>query len=255
MLKKLFSIIIILLFVFPSSYEAFALSDSSELNWYYVQREKNEIPEGPKECSSFLKECDGYYLGDTSSKVLYLTFDEGYEKGYTNDILDTLKELNIPAAFFVVKPYIDKEPEIIKRMADEGHLVCNHSNHHPSMPAVTDINKFNKEIQDVEKSYKDLTGQDMPKFFRPPMGKYSKESLERTKALGYKTIFWSFAYKDWLIDKQPSKDYAVKKILSGVHPGGILLLHAVSKTNTEILKAVLTELQTQGYEFKSLTEL
>ena len=255
MLKKLFSIILIISFVFPSSHEALALSDSSELNWYYVQREKNEIPEGPKECSSFLKECDGYYLGDTSSKVLYLTFDEGYEKGYTNDILDTLKELNIPAAFFVVKPYIDKEPEIIKRMADEGHLVCNHSNHHPSMPAVTDINKFNKEIQDVEKSYKDLTGQDMPKFFRPPMGKYSKESLERTKALGYKTIFWSFAYKDWLIDKQPSKDYAVKKIISGVHPGGILLLHAVSKTNTEVLKAVLTELQTQGYEFKSLTEL
>lgn len=255
MLKKLFSIILIILFVFPSSREAFALSDSRELNWYYVQREKNEIPEGPKECSSFLKECDGYYLGDTSSKVLYLTFDEGYEKGYTNDILDTLKELNIPAAFFVVKPYIDKEPEIIKRMADEGHLVCNHSNHHPSMPAITDINKFNKEIQDVEKAYKDLTGEDMPKFFRPPMGKYSKESLERTKALGYKTIFWSFAYKDWLIDKQPSKDYAVKKIISGVHPGGILLLHAVSKTNTQILKAVLTELQTQGYEFKSLTEL
>ena len=140
-------------------------------------------------------------------------------------------------------------------MADEGHLVCNHSNHHPSMPAITDINKFNKEIQDVEKAYKDLTGEDMPKFFRPPMGKYSKESLERTKALGYKTIFWSFAYKDWLIDKQPSKDYAVKKIISGVHPGGILLLHAVSKTNTQILKAVLTELQTQGYEFKSLTEL
>ena len=203
----------------------------------------------------FLKDCGGYFLGDTSSKVLYLTFDEGYEKGYTGDILDTLKELNVPAAFFVVKPYIDSQPDLVKRMVDEGHLVCNHSSHHPSMASITNEEKFNKEITDVEEAYKNLIGKDMPKFFRPPMGKYSKDCLKKIQGLGYKTIFWSFAYKDWLIDDQPSESYSIKKIEDGAHPGGIILIHAVSKTNSKVLKTVLSDLQAEGYEFKSLTDL
>lgn len=233
-----------------------AASDSTELNWYYAPvKEKNQIPEAPKESSSFLEECDAYFLGDTSSKTLYLTFDEGYEKGYTSDILDTLKELEVPAAFFVVKPYIDSEPDLIKRMVNEGHLVCNHSNHHPSMASITDEAKFNAELTEVEEAYKSLTNEDMPKFFRPPMGKYSKDSLVKTKNLGYKTIFWSFAYKDWIVDEQPSESYAIEKIESKIHPGAIILLHAVSKTNTKILKTVLTDLKEEGYEFKSLNDL
>jgi peptidoglycan-N-acetylmuramic acid deacetylase len=140
-------------------------------------------------------------------------------------------------------------------MVNEGHLVCNHSTTHPSMPSIHDENKFNMEITDVEETYKSLTNQDMPKFFRPPMGKYSKESLERTKNLGYKTVFWSFAYKDWFVNDQPSDEYAINKIKNGVHPGCIILLHAVSNTNTSILKTVLTDLNEQGYEFKSLSEL
>ena len=241
---------------YPSSHVNGCLADTSELNWYYAaSKEKGKIPDPPKESSSFLKDYDAYYLGDTSNKVLYLTFDEGYEKGYTSQILDTLKEVEVPAAFFVVKPYIDSQPELIKRMVAEGHLVCNHSNHHPSMASITNKEKFNKELTDVEDVFKELTGQDMPKFFRPPMGKYSKDSLAKTKDLGYKSIFWSFAYKDWLTDDQPSENFAIKKIENGVHPGGIILLHAVSETNTKVLKTVLTDLKNEGYEFKSLNDL
>lgn len=259
MKKILISLFLILSIIMPFNYAYGAInntqSDNTELNWYYVAKEKGSTPEPAKESTSFLKENDGYYVGDTNKKVLYLTFDEGYEKGNTSEILDTLKKVDVPAAFFVVKPFIDSQPDLVKRMVDEGHLVCNHSNHHPSMPSITDEEAFKKEFTDVEDAYKELTGEDMPKFFRPPMGKYSQSSLAKTKALGYKTIFWSFAYKDWLVDDQPDAAYAIEKIKSGMHPGSIVLLHAVSDTNTQILEQVLTELKDEGYKFKSLNEL
>lgn len=232
-----------------------AFSDEDELNWYYVGKGKDQIAEGPKESVDFLKDNSAYYLGDTSKKVLYLTFDEGYENGNTGKILDTLKELKIPAAFFVVKPYIDTQPDLIKRMVDEGHVVGNHTVHHPSIAQIHDKEKFKAEFSGVENAFKELTGQDMPKFFRPPMGKYSKRSLQMTKDLGYKTVFWSFAYKDWLVNDQPSESYALEKIRKGAHPGSIMLLHAVSNTNAKILPTILKTLQDEGYEFKSLTEL
>lgn len=230
-------------------------SDEGELNWYYVGKGKDQIAEGPKESVDFLKENSAYYLGDTSKKVLYLTFDEGYENGNTGRILDILKELKIPAAFFVVKPYIDTQPDLIKRMVDEGHVVGNHTVHHPSIAQIHDKEKFQAEFTGVENAFKELTGQDMPKFFRPPMGKYSKKSLQMTKDLGYKTVFWSFAYKDWLVNNQPSESYALEKIRKGAHPGSIMLLHAVSDTNTKVLPTILKTLQDEGYEFKSLAEL
>ncbi|AVK50021.1 MAG: delta-lactam-biosynthetic de-N-acetylase [Clostridium beijerinckii] len=232
-----------------------SFSDEDELNWYYVGKGKDQIAEGPKESVSFLKENSAYYLGDTSKKVLYLTFDEGYENGNTGKILDILKECQVPAAFFVVKPYIDTQPELIKRMVDEGHVVGNHTVHHPSIAQIRDKEKFEAEFTGVENAFKELTGQDMPKFFRPPMGKYSKKSLAMTKDLGYKTIFWSFAYKDWLVNNQPSESYAVEKICKGAHPGSIMLLHAVSNTNTKVLSSVIKTLQKEGYEFKSLNDL
>ncbi|WP_238899503.1 delta-lactam-biosynthetic de-N-acetylase [Clostridium sp. YIM B02500] len=232
-----------------------SFSDEDELNWYYVGKGKDQVAEGPKESVSFLKENSAYYLGDTSKKVLYLTFDEGYENGNTGKILDILKECQVPAAFFVVKPYIDTQPELIKRMVDEGHVVGNHTVHHPSIAQIRDKEKFEAEFTGVENAFKELTGQDMPKFFRPPMGKYSKKSLAMTKDLGYKTIFWSFAYKDWLVNNQPSESYAVEKICKGAHPGSIMLLHAVSNTNTKVLSSVIKTLQKEGYEFKSLNDL
>lgn len=229
--------------------------NTKELNWYFQIRNDNKPPEGPKESASFVNKYDAFYLGDTSEKVIYLTFDEGYENGYTGKILDILKKHNAKAAFFVVRPYIDTEKELVKRMVDEGHLVCNHTVHHPSMAQVQDINKFNSEFKGVEDSFKCLTGQDMPKFFRPPMGKYSELSLKRTQDLGYTTIFWSFAYHDWDPKNQPSHEKAMTTIKNRTHNGAIFLLHAVSKTNTEILDDVLTYWEKEGYVIKPLTEL
>lgn len=244
--KKIISLIM-------SSFMLMETLGTKELNWYFVKEGDTVSP--PKESASFLDKYDAYYLGDTSSKVIYLTFDEGYENGYTGKILDILKDNNVPAAFFVVQPYIKTNPELIKRMDNEGHLVCNHSHHHPSMASISDKAKFEKELTDVNDEYKNLTGKDIPKFFRPPMGKYSERSLAYTKEFGYKSIFWSFAYKDWIPSEQPSHDEAIKKIESRAHNGEIMLLHAVSKTNTEILDQVIKDLKAQGYEFKSLNDM
>lgn len=228
---------------------------TKEYNWYFKHVKNGEPPQAPPETAHFISKYDTYYLGDTSKKELYLTFDEGYENGYTAPILDVLKKHNVKAAFFVVKPYIDSNPDLVKRMVAEGHLVCNHSNHHPSMASIADQDKFNKELSDVEEAFEALTNKKMPKYFRPPMGKYSERSLQYTQAYGYKTIFWSFAYADWDTKNQPSLEFAKKRILDRTHNGAIILLHAVSKTNAEILDSVLTEWEKQGYELKSLDEL
>ncbi|GFZ30509.1 delta-lactam-biosynthetic de-N-acetylase [Clostridium zeae] len=227
---------------------------NKEYSWYYMWN-KNSTPDAPKETKNFVFNYDSYYIGDTSKKVLYITFDEGYENGNTGKILDVLKENKVPAAFFVVKPYILQNPDLIKRMDSEGHLVCNHSSHHPSMASVTDPEKFKKEFTEVEEEYTKLTGKKMPPYFRPPMGRYSEASLAKTKDLGYKTIFWSFAYKDWLVDQQPDPVAAKKRILERTSDGCIVLLHAVSNTNTKILDELLKEWKSQGYEFKSLDDL
>ncbi|QCX34211.1 delta-lactam-biosynthetic de-N-acetylase [Caloramator sp. E03] len=218
---------------------------------------KNHVPPSiPMEHKTILDKYSGYYLGDTSKKVIYITFDEGYEIGYTSVILDILKSNDVKAAFFVTRHYIIKEPDLIKRMVNEGHIVCNHSSTHPSMPSIANnIESFTKEFTDTEAAFKDVTGIDMPKFFRPPKGEFSEKVLYLTQKLGYKTVFWSFAYKDWLVDQQPSEKYAYDKIMSSTHNGEIMLLHAVSKTNANILDSVIKELKKQGYRFGTLYEL
>lgn len=229
---------------------------TKELNWYFEVRNDGVPPKGPKECQGFIDNYNAYHLGDTSKKVLYITFDEGYENGYTPQILDVLKKHNAKAAFFVVKPYIKQNPDIVKKMIDEGHLVCNHSDTHPSMASITDKDKFSKEFSAVEEEFAKISnGAAMPKFFRPPMGKYSQRSLKYTDDLGYKTIFWSFAYHDWDPKNQPSHEKAKNTIYKRTHNGGIILLHAVSKTNTEILDEVLTHWENEGFEFKTLNDL
>lgn len=227
---------------------------TKELDWYIVPNKNNLPPEPNKEAIPYFDKFNSYYIGNIEKKVLYLTFDEGYENGYTSQILDTLKEHNVPAAFFVVKPYIKNNKDLILRMVNEGHLVCNHSANHPSMAKVLDTEKFNKEFSEVEEEFEKITNKPMPKYFRPPMGKFSPYSLKLTNDLGYKSIFWSFAYKDFDIKNQPSKEAAEKLILSRMHNGAIILLHAVSKTNAEILGNLLTNLKNQGYEFKSLMD-
>lgn len=228
---------------------------TKEISWYFVPNKDHTTPRCVEEGEPFLKKYDAYYIGDPSKKDIYLTFDEGYENGYSAKILDVLKQNNVKAAFFVTTTYINANKDLIKRMTDEGHLVCNHSTTHPSMASIHDIDKFNGEFKKCEEAYKSVTGKEMPKFFRPPMGKFSEESLKRTKDLGYKTIFWSFAYRDWIPTSQPSPENAKKTIIERIHPGAIYLLHAVSKTNTEVLSEVIKDLRKQGYTFKTLNEL
>jgi len=229
--------------------------DSTEKRWHFVPR-NDGTPSGPaRDSGNLLTKYNCNYLGDTSKKILYLTFDEGYENGNTSEILDILKANKVKAAFFVTTPYIKTEAELIKRMVAEGHLVCNHSTNHPSMASIKDQDKFNSELNICQDTFETLTGTKMPRFFRPPMGKYSELSLNYTKELGYRTIFWSFAYVDWKIDKQPTEDFAKKIITKRTHNGAIILLHAVSDTNTNILDSMLKEWSSKGYEFKTLNDL
>lgn len=234
----------------PSEYS------NTKRSWYYNPNKTHNVPEVPNDAKTMLKKYSGYYVGDTSSKVIYLTFDEGYENGYTPKILDILKENDVKAAFFVTKPYITQQKDLIKRMVDEGHTVGNHSSTHPSMPSkASNPESFKKEFADTAKAFKDVTGKDMPMFFRPPMGEYSEKSLKMTQELGYKSIFWSFAHKDWETDNQPGANVSHDRVINGVHNGAIILLHAVSKSNTEALDLIIKDLKAQGYTFKTLEDL
>lgn len=202
-----------------------------------------------------LKKYDAYYAEDTDEKVIYLTFDAGFENGNTPAILDALKKHNVPATFFVVGNYLSTSPELIKRMVNEGHTVGNHTFHHPDMSKMSTMESFSKEIQDVEKLYKEITGTEMTKFYRPPQGKYSEDNLKMAKELGYKTFFWSLAYVDWYEDKQPTKGEAFDKLLGRIHPGAVVLLHSTSSTNANILDELLTKWKEMGYSFKSLDQM
>jgi len=196
----------------------------------------------------------GYYLGNTAEKVIYLTFDEGYENGYTPTILDTLKENDVKATFFVTKPYIEKEPGLVKRMKEEGHLVGNHSVTHPSFPEISD-EQISEEIIETANYMEEVTGYKMDYFFRAPKGEYSERTLKLTNDLGYKSIFWSLAYADWDVNKQPGKLYAYDHVRTNIHPGAIPLLHAVSQSNTEALDDIIKEVKKEGYSFGSLYDL
>lgn len=227
--------------------------DNTKTDWWLVRAKNHETPGFNDKLHYKLETYDGYCLGDTTRKVVYLTFDEGYENGYTAKILDALKGQNVKAMFFVTLPYVRQNPDLIKRMAAEGHYVCNHTDHHLSMPSIAkNESQFNQEITSVANAYQELTGQSMPPFFRPPMGHYSQRSLALTQALGYRTIFWSFAYCDWKSEAQPNPVEAQKLMLDGLHNGAIYLLHAVSKTNAEVLGSFIQEAQQMGYTFELL---
>ena len=202
-----------------------------------------------------LAQYDAAYIGDTTQKVLYLTFDAGYENGCTEKILDTLKKHEVKAAFFLVGNYIEKNADLVRRMVAEGHTVGNHTMHHPDMSAISDQSAFAKELQDLESLYKETTGEEMARFYRPPQGVYSEDNLRMAKELGYKTVFWSLAYVDWNNDAQPTKEQAFSKLLPRTHPGAVVLLHSTSKTNAEILDELLTKWKEEGYRFGTVEEL
>ena len=192
-----------------SSPEA-AETAAANTNWGLSFRENGKTPVG-NATAEFLKQYNAHYVGDETKKVIYLTFDAGYENGYTEQILDVLKAHQAPAAFFVVGNMVESAPDIVKRMADEGHIVGNHTFHHPDMSAISDQAAFQKELDALSEVYRETTGQELSHFYRPPQGKYSEENLKQAQALGYKTVFWSLAYVDWYESDQPTKEEAFSK--------------------------------------------
>ncbi len=182
-------------------------------------------------------------------KTIYLTFDQGYENGYTAKILDTLKKKKVKATFFILQDYAEKNPELVKRMIDEGHTVGNHSVSHPSMPEIS-VEEAKQEIMGLHNYVKEKFGYEMTEF-RPPKGEFSERTLQLANECGYKTVMWSFAYADWDVDNQPDKAEALEKVTNAKHNGAIYLLHSVSKTNAEILGDVIDNLKKDGYTFKS----
>ncbi len=223
-------------------------------NWGLSFQSENGIPAGNASAEELCK-YNALYLGDTGKKTIYLTFDAGYENGYTGQILKTLKKHNAKATFFLVGNYIETSPELVKQMVSEGHTVGNHTMTHPDMGAISDKEAFSRELGELEGLYESVTGQTMKKLYRPPQGKYSAENLEMAKSLGYHTVFWSLAYVDWNNDSQPTREEAFDKLIPRIHNGAIVLLHSTSKTNSEILDELLTRWEEMGYTFGSLTDL
>lgn len=223
-------------------------------NWGLSFQEKGKTPVG-NASADYLKQYHAYYAGSPEEKKIYLTFDAGYENGYTPAILDALKKHNAKATFFVVGNYIKTSPDLIKRMVEEGHTVGNHTYSHPDMSKIADEASFKKEMESLESLYQETTGQELEKFYRPPQGKYSEQNLKMANDMGYKTVFWSLAYVDWYVDKQPTHDQAFDKLMGRIHPGAVVLLHSTSKTNAEILDELLTKWEAEGYTFGTLQEL
>ena len=223
-------------------------------SWGLSFRQENTAPVAPASKEQ-LKAYDAVYLGDAGEKVIYLTFDAGYENGCTEKILDTLKKQEVSAAFFLVGNYLEKNADLIRRMVAEGHIVGNHTMHHPDMSKLSDKEAFSAELTGLEALFKEITGKELPKYYRPPQGIYSEENLKMAKEMGYRTVFWSLAYADWNNDSQPTKEQAFEKLIPRIHNGAVVLLHSTSKTNGEILDELLTKWKEMGYSFGTLEEL
>ena len=229
-------------------------SSSSEGNWGLSFQEEGVRPVGNATPSELAK-YQAAYADETDEKVIYLTFDAGYENGNTPLILKALKNHNAKATFFVVGNFVKDNPKLIKEMVSQGHIVGNHTYHHPDMSQISDPASFQEEITSLEKKYQEITGLEMQKFYRPPQGKYSESNLKMAQELGYQTVFWSLAYVDWYLDQQPTQEEAYAKLLPRIHPGAVVLLHSTSKINAEILDDLLTKWEQEGYTFGTLNEL
>ena len=254
--KALFSFCAVLLLVSLLTVNSFAQGGYS---WYCVRNSEHKQPNAAPELG-LVEKYGGFYVDkkhgdDSCDKVIYLTFDAGYENGNIARILDVMRNEEVTGAFFILSNLIDKNPELVKRMIDEGHTVCNHTSTHKDMSRVSSIEEFRAETEPLEALYKELSGRDMPKYFRYPEGRFSETSMRIADELGYKSIFWSFAYADWDNAKQPSHEAAKKKIMDNIHNGEVMLLHPTSSTNAAILGDVIRALKSEGYRFGTLDEL
>lgn len=229
-------------------------SSSQSSNWGLSFQEEGKRPVGNATIEE-LSRYNAFYAENTEEKKIYLTFDAGYENGNTPAILDALKKHEAPATFFVVGNFISENQDLIKRMEAEGHIVGNHTMTHPDMSKISTQESFQKELSGVEDIYKEITGKEMTKFYRPPQGIYSTLNLSMAKEMGYHTFFWSLAYVDWYQDNQPDPQEAIEKLTRRIHPGAIVLLHSTSSTNAQILDELLNKWEDMGYSFHSLNEL
>ena len=252
--RDLLILLIAVVIALAVSVSVFASSALSTGSWGLSFRQEGAPPIG-NAGKDQLRQYQAAYIGNTNEKVLYLTFDAGYENGCTAKILDTLKEKQVPAAFFLVGNYIRQSPDLVRRMVAEGHTVGNHTMHHYDMSRLSDKAAFSKELTDLEALYKETVDQELPKFYRPPQGIYSEENLKMAQELGYKTLFWSLAYVDWNNDAQPTREAAFAKLLPRTHNGAVVLLHSTSKTNAEILGELIDKWKAMGYRFGTLEEL
>lgn len=247
----LLAVALIVMTVAPTTTQV-AHTESTCYDWYFKPREDGKQPV-VADNAPFIQNYDCIYLGDPEEKCIYLTFDVGYENGYTEKVLDALKEAKVPAAFFVTGHYIKSNPDLIRRMEEEGHLVCNHTMNHENL-AEASAELFASEVNSLAEAYEEVTSKPMPKYLRPPSGRYSEKCLQMAQEMGYTMVFWSFAYQDWLNDDQPDPEASIQKIMSRTHPGEIVLLHSTSATNAEILPEVIKRWQDQGYQLKSLDD-
>ena len=229
-----------------------ALAASAEVtNWGLSFQREGEAPLG-NATPEYLAQYDALYRRETQEKVLYLTFDAGFENGNTAPILDALKNHGVKATFFLVGNFLETEPDLVRRMAAEGHTIGNHTYSHPDMSQIATEDAFRQELEKNESLCRSITGEEMAKLYRPPQGKYSEPNLQFAQKLGYHTVFWSLAYVDWYQDDQPTKEEAFAKLLPRVHPGAVVLLHSTSSTNGEILDELLSQWESLGYTFGNL---
>lgn len=261
--SKIIKMLVLLLMIFSltlinmENKEETILTSSEGLSnkkngWGIKRNDNHEQPDLGKSNQEILEKNNGIAIGNNTDKFIYLTFDEGYEAGYTAQILDALKENDVKATFFITAHYLNTQSDLVKRMIDEGHIVGNHTVNHKSMPSLTE-EQINSEVMDLHKAIYEKFQYEM-KYIRPPMGEFSEKSLNITNSLGYKTVMWSFAYEDWNKDKQPDEAAAKQKILDNVHNGEIMLLHGNSKTNANVLGNIIKDIKGMGYEFKALDE-
>lgn len=221
--------------------------------WGYKKNANHQVPDIGK-YQQVLEKYGAYYADLSGDKVVYFTFDNGYEQGYTDEILDVLKKENVPATFFVTGHYVESSPDLVKRMVDEGHIIGNHSYHHPDFTVISK-EAMKKELEDLEAAVAEVSDQKEIKFLRPPRGMFNERTLQWANELGLIHVFWSLAFIDWEVNKQKGWHYAYEQIMNNIHPGAIILLHAVSEDNALALEKVIHGLKKEGYKFGSLDDL
>ncbi|WP_028389929.1 delta-lactam-biosynthetic de-N-acetylase [Bacillus cihuensis] len=253
-MKRLIIVPMVLMLFFVTQLEAFATNSNAPNHWGF-NKGKNEQPaQAGTKLDEMMKKHGALYKGSSDKKNIYLTFDNGYENGYTANILNILRRQKVPATFFVTGHYLKTTPELVVRMVKEGHIVGNHSWSHPDMTSKSD-EAIRNELQKVKEETERITGQKTMNYLRPPRGIFSERTMAIANQEGYTHIFWSLAFKDWVVDQQKGANYSYSEVMKQIHPGAILLLHTVSKDNAEALDSIITDLKKRGYTFKSLDDL